>query len=121
MSSYLDQDLAIDITVAFPQAAVHVHAAARTAGAAATHLESHKYRTYGAICTVNNIALKPLGIDAYGALGRDGTDFLRQLSLYNATRFASLPHEEEHLLHARFTVALHTLQARMIYTRLATS
>ena len=105
-------------TIGFPKAACHVRAAALTAGAAGTNLEKNKYTTYGAICKARNIDLRPLGLDVYGAVGHSGLDWIRELAMYHATRFSSLPHEEEQRIYERLTIALHILQARMISTRL---
>ena len=118
MHNFTERGQAIDLTVAFPKAACHVRAAARTAGSAATALEKLKYVTYGAICKARNIDLRPLGLDVYGAVGRSGLSWIRELAMYHATRFSSLPHEEEQRIYERLTIALHILQARIISTRL---
>ena len=65
MSSFLDRAIVIDITIGFPNAACHVRDATRSAGAAATRLESHKHLHYDTACKAKHIALQPLGIDIY--------------------------------------------------------
>ena len=64
----LDQDWAIDITVAHPGTARHVRDEADTPGAAATHLEANKHRLYGLTCRKHNIQLHLLGIDKEAVL-----------------------------------------------------
>ena len=107
----------LDITVAHPLATSHVKDASRIGGAAATHLEDAKHRLYGPVCVANSITLTPFGIDVFGALGRHATDFIKRLSIFSAERRGSSPHEEEHRLYERITIALHSLQGRMISTR----
>ena len=116
-ASLTDEAQGLDITIAHPSTASHAQRASRKGGAAANDLEDAQHRLYGRICRANEILLRPIGIDVFGAFGRDATDFIKRLSTLAAERRGSSVHEEEQRLYERITVALHSLQGRMISTR----
>ena len=114
----IDRAQGLDFTIAHPLTPFHVAAASRSGEAAASNLERSKHRSYGAICEHHNITLNPIGFDIFGALGSDAIDFIKRLSIFMAERRGSSPKVEEQHLYERSTVALHSLQSRMINTRL---
>ena len=101
--------------MAHQQTGTHPSESAQAGGTAATNLEKTKHRLYSLICRTNNIALSPLGIDVFGALGEDGVDFFRRAAIFISGPRGSSARDEELFLHERFTIALHALQSRMIF------
>ena len=115
---YISKAQGLDFTIAHPLTTAHVAAASRSSGAAASNLEKSKHRSYGAICAQHDITLNPIGSDIFGAYGPDAVAFIKRLSVFISERRGTSPREEEQRLYERSTVALHSLQSRMISTRL---